>query len=75
MSSISNATIVIEAGDTSGTVSQARSTLKNGKPLFVPNNVFENPENSWPTKFRNVFNNVYKFSSYEELKILITRSL
>lgn len=28
MSSISNATIVIEAGDTSGTVSQARSTLK-----------------------------------------------
>lgn len=74
MSSISNATIVIEAGDTSGTVSQARSTLKNGKPLFVPNNVFENPENSWPTKFRNEFGKVFKFKNYNELMELLNKT-
>ena len=71
MSAISSATIVIEASDTSGTISQARSTLKNGRPLFVPNNVFINPNNSWPTKFKNDYNLVYKFENYDELLKLI----
>ncbi len=70
MSAVSDATIVVEAGDTSGTISQARSTLKNGRPILVPNNVFENPSNSWPRKFRSEYDKVYKFTNFEELKKL-----
>lgn len=72
MSAISDATIVIEASDTSGTISQARSTLKNKKNLYVPGKVFENPNNSWPSKFKEEYQNVYKFRYLEELKDLLT---
>ena len=68
MSAISSATIVMQAGDTSGTVSQARSTLKNGRPLFVPANVFDDPNNSWPFKFRNEFGRVFRFQYLSELE-------
>ena len=73
MSAISSVTIVIEASDTSGTISQARSTLKNKRPIFVPNNVFNDPNNSWPLKFKTEFEHIYKFESYMQLEELIRK--
>ncbi len=75
MSSISDSTIVMQAGDTSGTVSQARSTLKNGKSLFVPATVFDDPHNSWPHSFKKEYNNVYKFHHFDDLKVLLKEKL
>gem|GEM_PF-5266894 len=38
--------IVVEASDTSGTISQARHTLKNKRYLLTPKKTFDNPNNS-----------------------------
>ena len=51
MSAISEATIIVEAGETSGTLIQAKAALKQGRKLFILNNNFENPNLTWPRKF------------------------
>lgn len=51
MSSISKATIIIEASETSGTLTQARECMKFGKKLFILNSCFENKSIAWPEKF------------------------
>lgn len=74
MSAISDSTIVVEAGDTSGSINQARNTLKNGKSLFIPKSVFENQNNSWPRKFMDDFQKIYIFNSFEDLMIDLNRA-
>lgn len=51
MSAITRATVIVEAGETSGTLVQARAALKQGRKLFVLDNCFKNPALSWPAKF------------------------
>lgn len=51
MSAISKATVIVEAGNTSGTLVQAREALKQGRKLFILNSCFENPDLTWPHKF------------------------
>jgi len=51
MSAISLATVIVEAGESSGTQIQAREALKQGRKLFILNNNFENPELTWPARF------------------------
>ena len=51
MSAISEATIIIEAGNTSGTLVQAREALRQGRKLFILNSCFERDDLSWPAKF------------------------
>jgi DNA processing protein len=51
MSALTEATIIVEAGETSGTLIQAREALKQGRRLFILNNCFENPALTWPSKF------------------------
>ncbi len=50
MSAFSKATIIVEAGETSGTLIQARAALKQGRQVFILNNNFENPALTWPHK-------------------------
>lgn len=50
MSALSQATIIVEAGETSGTLIQARAAIKQGRKVFILNNNFENPALSWPAK-------------------------
>jgi DNA processing protein len=38
----------VEARDRSGTLSNARTVLKQGRPLFILNNNFENSNLQWP---------------------------
>ncbi len=51
MAAISEATIIVEASDTSGTLTQARACIHQEKKLFILDSCFENSKISWPEKF------------------------
>ncbi len=51
MSALSLATVIVEAGETSGSLIQARAALKQNRKLFILNNCFENKAITWPEKF------------------------
>ena len=51
MSAITKATIIVEAGETSGTLVQARAALEQRRKLFILNSCFENPNITWPERF------------------------
>ena len=48
MSALTEATIIVEAGETSGTLIQARAALAQGRKLFVLDSCFRNPQLNWP---------------------------
>ncbi len=48
MALLSDASIIIEAGDSSGTLYQGWETLRLGRPLFIWKKVFENGGLHWP---------------------------
>lgn len=50
MSALTEATIIVEAGETSGTLIQARAALHQGRKLFILDNCFQRGL-SWPQKF------------------------
>lgn len=51
MSALTSATIIVEAGNTSGTLVQARAALSQGRKLFILESCFRNPELTWPAKY------------------------
>lgn len=51
MSALSEATIIIEASETSGTLTQARAALAQKRRLFILNSCFENKDITWPRRF------------------------
>jgi DNA processing protein len=51
MSALTEATVIVEASDTSGTLIQARAALQQGRKLFILNSAFEKPEITWPARF------------------------
>lgn len=68
MSALSEASIIVEAGETSGTLIQARAALKQGRKLFILNNNFENKSLTWPEKFLKLGAiRVKSFSDIEEV--------
>lgn len=51
MSALTEATIIVEAGETSGTLIQASAALQQGRKLFILDNCFKNPKLTWPHNF------------------------
>ena len=51
MSALTEATLIVEAGETSGTLIQARAALQQGRKLFILNSCFENKRLTWPARF------------------------
>jgi len=51
MSALTDATIIVEASDTSGTLTQARHALYQTRKLFILNSCFERSDISWPEQF------------------------
>ena len=51
MAALSEATVIVEASDTSGSLTQARACFNQGKKLFILNSCFENPDITWPRKY------------------------
>jgi DNA processing protein len=53
MSALTEATIIVEAGQTSGTLIQARAALKQGRKLFILEGSFRNSSLTWPHEFES----------------------
>lgn len=51
MSALTQATIIIEASDTSGTLIQARAALRQKRKLFILDSCFQSPSLTWPSRF------------------------
>lgn len=51
MSGISLATVIMEAGETSGALKQATFALKQGRVVLIPQNVVNKPTLLWPKKY------------------------
>ncbi len=51
MSALTEGTVIVEAGETSGTLTQARAALHQGRKLFILESCFENKAITWPARF------------------------
>jgi DNA processing protein len=51
MSALTEATIIVEAGETSGTLTQARAALHQGRKLFILDSCFLRADITWPARF------------------------
>ncbi|MER8516083.1 DNA-protecting protein DprA [Mesorhizobium sp. M1060] len=54
MSALTEATIIVEASDTSGTLTQARAALHQGRKLFILDPCFERTDITWPRRFQDL---------------------
>ena len=50
MSALTDATIIVEAGAISSSVSQGEAALKQGRKLFILNGCFDQPNVDWPAR-------------------------
>lgn len=66
MSALTTATVIVEAGETSGTLVQARHALKQKKKVFILDNNFRNPDLTWPAKLAE--QGARRVREYEEIK-------
>ena len=53
MAAVSDATIIVEASDTSGTLTQARACVEMGRKLFILNSCFEKESIKWPHTYQS----------------------
>lgn len=51
MSALTEATVIVEAGETSGTLIQARAALHQGRKLFILDSCFQRSDLTWPARF------------------------
>ena len=51
MSALTEGTVIVEAGETSGTLTQARAALHQGRKLFILESCFRNTAITWPARF------------------------
>lgn len=70
MAAISDATVIVEASDTSGTLTQARACLGQGRPLFIMRSCAESAVVSWPKKYIDK-EGVYILDSTDQLLELV----
>lgn len=66
MAALSDATVIIEAGETSGTLIQARAALQQGRKLFVLDSLFERKDLEWPRKFQE--RGAIRLSDFDQFK-------
>lgn len=72
MSGISLATVIIEAGETSGSLIQADYALKQGRIVFIPQSAIDNDDLKWPKKYIQR-KGAYKFSTIDELLFILAK--
>jgi DNA processing protein len=70
MAAVSDATAIIEAGDTSGTLHQAAECVRLGRWLFIAKSVVDDVSLQWPKRFLGQ-PKVTSFSSTEEIAAAI----
>lgn len=62
MARLSQATVIVEASDTSGSLHQAVECEKSGRQLFIAGAVLDNNSLTWPSRFTHV-----RFDSAEDV--------
>jgi DNA processing protein len=71
MAALSEATIIIEASDRSGTHTQARECLRLNKKLIILKSILENKELSWPKKY--IAKGAHVVETYSDIRRLLTK--
>ncbi|WP_339188992.1 DNA-protecting protein DprA [Bacillus subtilis] len=66
MSGLSLATVIIEAGETSGSLIQADYALKQGRLVFIPQSAIDDDRLKWPNKYI-AKRGAFKFSTINDL--------
>jgi DNA processing protein len=66
MSALTDATIIVEAGETSGTLVQARHALKQGRKVFILESNFLKPDLKWPHTLQD--RGAIRVADYEEIR-------
>jgi DNA processing protein len=66
MSALTEATIIVEAGETSGTLIQARAALHQGRKLLILESCFQNKALTWPERFER--KGAIRVRDYEDIK-------
>ena len=51
MSALTEATIIVEAGETSGSLTQAKAAFYQGRKLFILDSCFQRTDITWPARF------------------------
>jgi DNA processing protein len=71
MALISDATVIIEAGQTSGSLSQGWEALRLGRPLFIAKSIIDNPSLTWPQEMLGYGAYVLSEETVDELFALL----
>lgn len=66
MSALTQATVIVEAGETSGTLIQARAALSQGRKLFILDSNFRNPKLTWPARFAEI--GAIRVTDFEDIR-------
>lgn len=66
MSALAEATVIVEASETSGTRFQAEAAIEQGRKLFILDNCFRNPTLTWPEKFER--KGALRVADYEDIR-------
>lgn len=72
MSGISLATIIMEAGETSGALKQADYALKQGRDVLIPQSAIDNPSIKWPKKY--VSKGAHAFKTLKEVLEILNKN-
>lgn len=65
MSALTSATIIVEAGERSGTLTQARAALYQGRKLLILDNLFRRNDLTWPSRFLEM--GAIRISKFEQV--------
>ncbi len=66
MSALTEATIIVEAGETSGTLIQAKAALQQGRKLFILDSCFKKANLTWPHKLAE--QGAIRVKDYEDVR-------
>jgi DNA processing protein len=72
MSALTEATIIVEAGQTSGTLIQARAALRQRRKLFILEASFQNPALTWPHEFESM--GAIRVRKYEDIRSILAHA-
>ncbi len=73
MSAISRATVIVEAGESSGALKQADYAIKQGRLIFIPQSAIDNTTISWPKKYIKMAG-AHSFQKIDDLLIALKGS-
>ena len=73
MSALTEATVIVEAGETSGTLIQARAALHQGRKLFVLESCFRHPRLTWPGRLES--KGAIRVAEYDDVRRGLSGSL